>query len=341
MTIDFRSTELREQSMLRVKKLQESWATRQRLAKRPSDSSHKPISRKTSSITSHTTFNGAGIFRQVGTLVHRNFVNMSRDRMTIGATIGQSLINTTILGFVFWNMQMDFAGVQNRVGSLFFIVVNLMFGNIMPTIMAFTLELQIIRRERSAGTYRAISAFVAKLISHIPLVIFSTVLFAVPVYWMMGLQPVMEKFLIFIFVTTFHAVCSTILGITISSGVPNARVGQIIGPTVVIVFLVFGGQAVNLDSIPGILRWMKYVSIIRYSYSALAINEFTGLSFPCAPSSPPSCHAVTGQVILQDYSLNEFQLWYNEILVATWMLGYLIAGYFLFQWRSRPFMRLK
>ena len=81
----------------------------------------------------------------------------------------------------------------------------------------------------------------------------------------------------------------------------------------------------------------------NHSYSALAMNEFDGLTFPCAPSTPPNlCRPITGESILSDFSLNEFaSLWYNEIVIAAWIVAYTVIGYGLFQWRSKPLMRLK
>ena len=214
----------------------------------------------------------------------------------------------------------------------------------MPTIALFTLQRSIIKRERAAGTYRCSSAYIAKMLAQIPLVFISTAIFALPVYWMMGLQNDAGKYLTFLVILGTHTLAATMLGIAISSGVPNVRVGQIIGPLIIVVFLIFGGQLVNLDSTPVVFRWIKWISIIFYSYTALVQNELVGLSFKCPPQSlkfDPNC-TISGESVVRDFSLNPLDsLWYNVIINACICVSFIMIGYFLFRWRSKPLMKLR
>jgi ABC-type multidrug transport system permease subunit len=78
-------------------------------------------------------------------------------------------------------------------------------------------------------------------------------------------------------------------GLLIGACVPNASVGQGIGPFVVAIMLLFGGQLVNLSNIPAAFKWIQYVAIISYSNKAFFTqNEFTGLQFTC-PANSTQC----------------------------------------------------
>jgi ABC-type multidrug transport system permease subunit len=92
------------------------------------------------------------------------------------------------MGFLFFNLSNDQSGIQNRLGVLFFVAVNQTFGVIMPTIAVIPLQRNIIKRERSAGTYRASSAYLAKLLSSLPLTYVAALIVTVPLYWMVGFQ---------------------------------------------------------------------------------------------------------------------------------------------------------
>lgn len=41
--------------------------------------------------------------------------------------------------------------------------------------------------------------------------------------------------------------------------------------------IVFGGFYINVESLPVAIQWLPYLSILRWSFSGMAINEFRGL----------------------------------------------------------------
>lgn len=208
----------------------------------------------------------------------------------------------------------------------------------MPLIAVFTLQRQIIRRERASRTYRASTAYLAKVLSQLPLVILSTVVFALPVYWMVGLYEAPREYFTFLAVLLVHVTTATMLGIMISSGVPNARVGQIVGPMIIVIFLIFGGQIVNVDTTPVVFRWIRWISLVYLSYSALAQNQFNQIDFDCGNSL--AC-TPDGSAVLPLFNLDDLWLWWCVLVNLSMTIAYFIIGFYLFNWRSRPLKKLK
>lgn len=208
----------------------------------------------------------------------------------------------------------------------------------MPTITLFTQQREIIRRERASKTFRSSAVYLAKIISSLPLLLVSTAVFALPVYWMVGLYNGAAQYMTFLVALFVHVVTAAMIGIMISSGVPNVRVGQIIGPIIIVVFLIFGGQIVNVSSTPIVFRWIRWVSLVYLSYSALAQNEFELIRFDCGQSI--AC-APTGKAVLELFDLDDLWLWYCVLINASMAIAYAIAGYWLFDWRTRPVLRLQ
>jgi ABC-type multidrug transport system permease subunit len=66
------------------------------------------------------------------------------------------------------------------------VLLFLSIGVVMPIVNAFPDARAIIKRERSSGSYRASSAFIAKAITAIPLSMAGLLLMAIPIYWMIG-----------------------------------------------------------------------------------------------------------------------------------------------------------
>ena len=150
------------------------------------------------------------------------------------------------MGFIFFRLGTTQAGIQDRLGVLFFICVNQTFGTVMPTISVFPEQRQIIKRERAAGTYRTSSAYLAKFMSTLPLTYAGALLLAVPVYWMIGmllrssllilsgLQNNIIKYFTFICIVLVHSHTANSLGLMVGSFVPSAKVGQIIAPLFIV-----------------------------------------------------------------------------------------------------------
>nr|KAJ3418998.1 ATP-binding cassette sub- G member 2 [Polyrhizophydium stewartii] len=179
---------------------------------------------------------------ELATLLQRNAVDLSRDKATLGASLGQSVFLFIVIGFIFFKLSADTGGVQSRVGLLFFICINQTFGVVMPTISVFPIQRIIIRRERAGGSYRSSSAYIAKVISSLPLPLIGCLVFGIPVYWMTGLQAQVNKFFTFVCILLIHAFSANALGLMIGAGVPDVRVGLIIGPLINIIFILFGGH---------------------------------------------------------------------------------------------------
>jgi hypothetical protein len=86
------------------------------------------------------------------------------------------------------------------------------------------------------------------------------------VYWAVGLTPTAYQFFSFLVIIFIHSNCANNLGFLIGAAVPTATIGQIVMPLIIIVFMLFGGLLVNLDSISVALRWIQWISLISYTY---------------------------------------------------------------------------
>ncbi|KAH9252747.1 hypothetical protein BASA81_009256 [Batrachochytrium salamandrivorans] len=284
MTLDQRSKELRDASQARIDRFvaaydiirQNTFSSTNMLAPTPIST---PGLKSGNSLVNRTrTEWPSSWLGEVMVLLHRNMVDLSRDKASIGTTIGQGLFLMLVLGFIYFKMTNDTGGVQSRIGLLFFLCINQTFAVVMPNISVFPLQRQIIKRERSAGSYRS------------------------------------------------------------SSACPQCSSWSDYAPLVNIVFVLFGGQLVNLDKIPAFLRWLQWISIIAYSNKALTQNEFGGLVLdPCAPGR--TCYA-TGEDVIREFSLGNPSMWGVCIINVGISVVFLIAGYFMFDRTSRPLLKL-
>lgn len=95
---------------------------------------------------------------------------------------------------LFYHVGKDKAGVQNRNGALFFIVMTMSFNAIQNVILIFPDERPVFLREANNNMYRVSAYFWAKIISELPTSILTPTLFGAIVYYAIGFNPLWWKF---------------------------------------------------------------------------------------------------------------------------------------------------
>jgi energy-coupling factor transporter ATP-binding protein EcfA2 len=271
ITVDRRSTDLYEKSKLRIEKFVQAYTDLNlELDSTPKNSQEGDVAvskKERFSLSSRSKVEWPSTWiGEFLVLSDRNLTNDFRDKATLGASIGQNICVAIIICSLFAGVKNDAAGIQNRLGCFFFLCLNLTFGIIGPNIGKFPDQKRIIKRERAAGSYRSSSAFLSKIASSIPLIIIGNLILAVPVYWAVGLAATARQFFIFLLIVFVHSNTANNLGFLIGASVPNATVGQIVMPLIIIVFMLFGGLLINLDSITIVLRWIQWISLISHTY---------------------------------------------------------------------------
>ncbi|XVE92070.1 hypothetical protein REPUB_Repub01dG0065800 [Reevesia pubescens] len=78
---------------------------------------------------------------------------------------------------------------------------------------------------------------------------------------------------------TLESFAASAMGLTDGAMVPTTEAAVALGPSLMTVFIVFGGYYVNADNTPINFPWIPCASLIRWACQGLSINEFTGLKF--------------------------------------------------------------
>ncbi|KXS21830.1 P-loop containing nucleoside triphosphate hydrolase protein [Gonapodya prolifera JEL478] len=254
------------------------------------------------------------IMKEFWLLLSRDAKATYRNPAVMLATVAQALTSIILIGIVYLRLDFSQASVQSRSGLLFFITINTTFSALIPVLNAFGETRKFIVRERASGSYHVGSAFYAKLFTTLPITMGSSGGFAAIVYWMTNLHPDGFVYFKFIVIMVVMAITCMSMGMLIASIAPNAQVGSVIAPIFNLIFIVFGGNFANLDSIPVFIRWLQWISPVKYSYSALMINEFSGLTFTC-DSGSTRCFA-TGEQVLEYFSLGSISVGVSLLVLA-------------------------
>eukprot|EP00557_Chaetoceros_sp_GSL56_P009380 CAMPEP_0176487722 /NCGR_PEP_ID=MMETSP0200_2-20121128/6297_1 /TAXON_ID=947934 /ORGANISM="Chaetoceros sp., Strain GSL56" /LENGTH=669 /DNA_ID=CAMNT_0017884597 /DNA_START=227 /DNA_END=2233 /DNA_ORIENTATION=- len=230
----------------------------------------------TITIASKRNLPGANIFRQFKLLFVRAFHETSRGKLAIIIKLVQQVTLGLVYGGIY-KVGDDQASVMDRFGLLSLIAIGGMNMSVASTIRSFTREKSVVKGEMANGMYKTLPYFLAKAISEIPLVgVFNTIFGAI-IYPLAGLQK--GRFKEFIGLTTLHTLAGEAAGLIIGSISPSSDVALSIFPAMIVLNIIFDGRNISEENTPKVLRWLPKVSLVKWGFEGLSLNEFNGLEF--------------------------------------------------------------
>lgn len=247
---------------------------------------------------------GAGWLGQFALLLRRANQCLRRDLLGVGITFFLDVLYALLLSALFRGVRDDQEGVQNRLGCLFFITLNLAYGAALPSINLFAAEKLIVIREQASGAYTTSAYYLSKLVAELPK-LSSKLLFCVIVYWTVGLNPEPARFANFVAIILCEVLAAQAVGMVMATGMPIGA-ALALGPACITVFTLFGGIFLNMDSIPTGAGWIRWIDFLYYAFSALCANEFDDpdARFACAPGADARC-LPDGRAVLELYSFED------------------------------------
>ncbi|NWW32649.1 ABCG2 protein, partial [Panurus biarmicus] len=300
------------------------------------------------SISSGNKKKTKALFRQItyaNSFLHQlKWVSRRTFKNLIGnpqASIAQLLITALlglIVGAIFFGLEENTAGLQNRVGAMFFLTTNQCFSSV-SAVELFVVEKKIFIHEYISGYYRTSAYFIAKLMADlIPIRTLPSIIFTCIVYFMLGkygLKPTVEAFFIMMFTLMMVSYTATSMALAIATGQSVVSIANLLMTVAFVFMIIFSGLLVNLTSVMSWLSWLKYFSIPRYGMTALQINELTGLNF-CGSSNNTLihvcvfvCRPCTGEEYLKSQGIDgsTWGLWQNHLALACMTLIFLTIAY--------------
>ncbi|KAJ1720719.1 hypothetical protein LPJ53_004679 [Coemansia erecta] len=271
---------------------------------------------------------------ELWTLLKRDTILVKRNRSFTLGLIAQCLVTIIFLGFVFFQLKHDQASVQNRVGFLFMFTNFCTFPVIFPIITMIMTGRSILMRERSAGVYRMSSYFLAKSLSFFPIGFVPFTFTYIGVYFLSHLQYDAAKF--FIGFANMYALIFTSIGFSFALAMftHDMEVVFIIAPITISNLILFAGNLSNFGAVTPVLRWIKYICMYYYSYSAFMQNEFGGLKFTCDADNA-MCYR-TGEEVVSSYNLDELPIGLCIVINLCLGIGLYTLAYMLTRWMAKP-----
>lgn len=385
---DHRSEDARKESDLRVSSLLKAYQ-QSHLAKISSFDTNSEKNSESSDSTKKKTSSLSSWWNQVCVLTLRAARNSYHDKMTIGSRVFKNIVIGVVFGLIYLRMGHNQKSIGDRVGILFFLLLGQAMGAMLPaltvcmktrlaelyvflflfllylvTFVVTTVvpqEKKVVNRERRAGMYQVSAYYLSKWAVEFPMQVGFPIVFGTIVYFLIGLQPVFSKYVLYQVVNILEAMCAEAMGIVVSVIVPDSNTAMSIGRIIQVVFMLFGGLYQNLGTIPPYFVWIAYVrygkstkmnhslllialslslspfySHTRWGLQALAINEFTGLKFYCKPGEftrNGTCPFTSGKQVLHSFHFDDQSLTVCILALVGIIIVYRFFGYVLLRIR--------
>ncbi|XP_023541127.1 ABC transporter G family member 7 [Cucurbita pepo subsp. pepo] len=278
-----------------------------------------------------------GWWRQFCLLLKRAWMQAFRDGPTNKVRARMSIASAIIFGSVFWRIERSQTSIQDRMGLLQVAAINTAMAALTKTVGVFSKERAIVDRERSKGSYTLGPYLLSKLLAEIPIGAAFPLLFGVILYPMARLHSTASRFGKFCSIITVESFAASAMGLTVGAMAPSTEAAMAVGPSLMTVFIVFGGYYVNADSTPIIFRWIPNVSLIRWAFQGLCINEFKGLQFDCQHS----IDIQTGEQALERLSFGQRRIRDTLIAQSRILLFWYYTTYLLLEKNKPKYQQLE
>uniref|UniRef100_A0A3B3DX40 ATP-binding cassette, sub-family G (WHITE), member 2c n=1 Tax=Oryzias melastigma TaxID=30732 RepID=A0A3B3DX40_ORYME len=198
--------------------------------------------------------------RQMRVVCGRTVRNIIRNPQTSYAQLALQVFFAILVGLIYYQMPMTLPeALQNRSGAFFFLIINMVFGNL-SAVELFINERAIFIHENSSGYYRTSVYFLSKIFADllpnriIPILVFSAI-----AYYMMGLKPAFVNFICFALIMSLVSLAGCGLAFLVSASVSTFAMANVLIALPFVFMMVFGGYLVNLNAMLDWLSWLKWI----------------------------------------------------------------------------------
>ena len=281
---------------------------------------------------------------QVKLLCGRLLRQMYRHPFLIYVHFISSFVVAWGVGGIFWHSGSNQGGIQNRMGSLFFILLFLTLMSL-SSLPVWKEDRLLFKSERASRVYSTDAYFVSMLLFDLlPMRVLPPFFFGFFSYGMIGLNEGGEwNLLKFVFVLILTNIVATCLCMAVGAANRNVAAANMVASLCFLGAILFGGFLLNKDHIPWYVRWIADLSFINRGYEALMVNEFVDnpLTFTLTESWSnssatsgqrlPNQIPVPGEKVLFTFGFHPY--------LAPWDVSFLIVEGALFAFGCYIFLK--
>lgn len=266
-------------------------------------------------------------------LLKRTFISEMRDMTLTRVRLISHVTVGLLIGGLYYDIGNEGSEVYSNAGSIFFTIMFLMFTAMMPTILTFPNEMAVFVREHLNYWYSLKSFYLAKTFADLPFQILFSLLYVVIVYVMTSQPFEAYRFFLYLNICVLTSLVSQSIGLLIGAAM-NVENGMFIGPVTSVPLVLFSGFFIKFTAMPNCLRWLSYVSYVRYGFEGAMISIF-GYKRPRLACNADYCHFRTPMRFLEEMAMENAVYWKDALALVAFLIVLRISTYFVLRLKLR------
>lgn len=135
----------------------------------------------------------------------------------------------------------------------------------------------------------------------------------------------------FVLICILTSLVAQSLGLLIGAGM-SVETGVFLGPVTTIPTILFSGFFVNFDVIPNYLKWLSYVSYVRFGFEGAMISVY-GMDREKLECNQIYCHFRSPKKFLEEMSMSNANYWVDAGALFGIFIALRIIAYFVLRWK--------
>ncbi|XP_005176223.1 ATP-binding cassette sub-family G member 1 [Musca domestica] len=272
-------------------------------------------------------------FHQFWIVLKRTLLFSFRDWTLMYLRLFAHLLVGFLIGALYYDIGNDGAKVLSNLGFLFFNMLFLMYTSMTITILSFPLEMPVLLKENFNRWYSLKSYYLAISVADIPFqAIFCTIYVAI-VYYFTSQPWELVRFAMFLGACLMISFVAQSVGLVVGAAM-NVQNGVFLAPVMSVPFLLFSGFFVSFDAIPVYLRWITYLSYIRYGFegTALATYGFGREKLKCFQTY---CHFKSPMTTLEELDMVDASYTLDIVALVVIFVVLRLSAYLFLKWKLK------
>ncbi|XP_054002971.1 ATP-binding cassette sub-family G member 4 isoform X1 [Hylaeus anthracinus] len=271
--------------------------------------------------------------QQFWIILKRTLLFSRRDWTLMYLRLFAHILVGLLIGALYYDIGNDGAKVLSNLGFLFFNMLFLMYTSMTITILSFPLELPVLLKENFNRWYSLKAYYLAITVSDIPFQAIFCILYVTIVYFLTSQPADTMRFSMFIGTCLLISFVAQSVGLVVGAAM-NVQNGVFLAPVMSVPFLLFSGFFVSFDAIPVYLRWITYLSYIRYGFegTALATYSFGREKLKCFQVY---CHFKNPETTLEELDMLDADFTLDILALLLIFLVLRIAAYLFLRWKLK------
>ncbi|XP_026315902.1 ATP-binding cassette sub-family G member 1 [Hyposmocoma kahamanoa] len=238
-----------------------------------------------------------------------------------------------LIGALYYDIGDDGSKVLSNLGFLFFNMLFLMYTSMTITILSFPLEMPVLVKEHFNRWYSLRSYYLAITVSDIPFQAIFCIIYVVIVYLLTSQPLVWFRFAMFLSSCLLISFVAQSVGLVVGAAM-NVQNGVFLAPVMSVPFLLFSGFFVSFNAIPVYLRWITYLSYIRYGFegTALATYSFDRHKLQCHQTY---CHFKNPQTTLEELDMQDADITLDIAALCLIFVVLRVAAFLFLRWKLK------